>query len=179
MIISVMETDNGSGMTIHIIGSVGEKEFMNFVKSLLMKNRIKGVRYRYCIASFADANHANFSTNSLYRLVDWCQEAAVHNPDMRIAIIASQDLTFGLARMWEFFMTECPWKIGVFRRLLEARHWINATGHDPFVWPTSDIHDSPSPTDETPVDRIAERCRPSGNETSSSIHLRCTKVFEK
>ena len=162
MTIRLSDTDNGSGITIHIQGNVGEKEFMNFVKSLLTKKRIERLRCGYCIASFADANHANFSTHSLYRLADWCQEAAVHNPDMRIAIIASQDLTFGLARMWEFFMTECPWQISVFRRLLEARHWINATDHDPFALPTNDIQDSPSPTDVTPVDRIAQRCRPSG-----------------
>jgi hypothetical protein len=49
---------------------------------------------------------------------------SVYPPIEKIAIAASQDVTFGLARMFEMLADESPIEIRVFRGEAEARSWL-------------------------------------------------------
>ena len=141
MSITMTETDNGSGLTIQVPGSVDENAFMKAMEAILTPNENECQAYRYCILSFTAASSIDLSTYSLHRLSSWCEKIAAHTPGMLVAIVSDQDLTFGLARMWESFMTGCTWKIGVFRRSLDARLWIRKSIHDSFDGTRSDLPD--------------------------------------
>ena len=52
------------------------------------------------------------------------EEAAKVNPNIVVAIAASEDVIFGLSRMYGAFTDELPWKVFVTRRLDEAKNWI-------------------------------------------------------
>jgi len=46
----------------------------------------------------------------------------------RVALVASRDLVFGMARMYQSLRADAPYEIGVFRDMDEARFWL---GLDP------------------------------------------------
>ncbi|MEJ2655751.1 MAG: hypothetical protein P8012_00945 [Desulfobacterales bacterium] len=53
------------------------------------------------------------------------------NPGMLIAVVTDQDLIFGLARMWEAKTYDPSFDTRVFRKLEDAREWVNSKLHEP------------------------------------------------
>ena len=52
---------------------------------------------------------------TLYRL---------YNEKRRRAIVADEDITFGMARMYEVFREDAPEEIKLFRDMADARRWL-------------------------------------------------------
>jgi hypothetical protein len=50
-------------------------------------------------------------------------KAALRNPNVRVAIVISGKLAFGLARMYENATGESAWKTGIFETMEEAEAW--------------------------------------------------------
>jgi len=42
----------------------------------------------------------------------------------RVAIVAPQDLMFGVSRMYEGMISNPGWSVGVFRTMNEAQNWL-------------------------------------------------------
>lgn len=59
------------------------------------------------------------------------------NPDALVAVVAPNDLEFGLSRMWQILSDETPWEIRVFRGGEEARMWIRERAKE--RWKITDL----------------------------------------
>ena len=46
------------------------------------------------------------------------------NPNLISATVAPTDVIFGLARMWQVFVTRDGWKAEIFRSRIEAEEWL-------------------------------------------------------
>ena len=67
---------------------------------------------------------AEVSSNAIEQIAVLCRISAKINPYPVIAHIATIDLTYGLARMWEILSDETDWEIMVFRKRDDAEAWI-------------------------------------------------------
>ncbi len=48
----------------------------------------------------------------------------LYNEKSRRAIVADEDITFGMARMYEVFREDAPEEIKLFRDMADARRWL-------------------------------------------------------
>jgi len=48
-------------------------------------------------------------------------------PRCTVAVVARQDIQFGLARMWESYVSRVGWRTSVFRSRIEAEQWLART----------------------------------------------------
>lgn len=87
--------------------------------------RIKETTYQLVDLSAID--RVELSNNEIERLAQQDQLAFKVNPDMRIAIVGTKDLTYGLSRVWEVFACELYSQqvCEVFRDLEAAREWVH------------------------------------------------------
>lgn len=63
-------------------------------------------------------------TEAINLVAQYCVEASRVNPDAVIAIIADQDLIYGLSRMFQVLAEETGWEIEIFRLRDDAEAWI-------------------------------------------------------
>jgi hypothetical protein len=81
---------------------------------------------RYAIVDLSEAEEIHVSPAELRATVEEDKHIAqIAEPGMLVVIAAPQDLGFGLARMWEAFVSrDTKWRISVFRSIDDATAWI-------------------------------------------------------
>ena len=84
------------------------------------------------LSDFSDVVSLEISTGGVRELSNICLEAATRHPDPVVAIVGSQDVIFGLARMFEALSQRSPWEISVFRDRREAVDWIRTEVRERF-----------------------------------------------
>ncbi len=115
--------DNGKGI-LHIGSeSVTGQDLMTSASTVL-KLVQSGLRPEYALtdlsavtdfaASAADITHNAVLNRNIARLL----------PAVRIAIVASSDVVYGMARMWQALMDQSGWTSRVFRSSEEALSWL-------------------------------------------------------
>ena len=85
--------------------------------------QIRSIHYQ--IADFTDVETTDITSAQVQKLAEQDSSAAKINPDMILAIVGSDDLVYGLARMWEAYASEVSFEKAVFRQLEDAKKWIN------------------------------------------------------
>ena len=78
----------------------------------------------YQIVDTIDASDVSVSRDEMEGIAMLDKKAFEINPHMLIALVANNDLYFGLCRMWESFATDLPTKTMVFRKMEDAQQWI-------------------------------------------------------
>ena len=72
------------------------------------------------------------STGAVEEIARYSKKAAEMDPDRLTAIVASKDVIFGLARMWELMSGDVQTGVMVFREREDAEEWIRQEVKDRF-----------------------------------------------
>ncbi|CAD7849012.1 MAG: hypothetical protein [Olavius algarvensis Delta 4 endosymbiont] len=88
------------------------------------QKKIKAISYQ--IVDLATIDNIDLSSEDLEQLAHQDQYAFGVNPDIRIAVVGPQDLTFGLARVWEAYACQMnsPQACKIFRKRQDALEWV-------------------------------------------------------
>jgi len=124
MPIEIKDVENGLGNLIIVNGVVTEIEFVEALQRHLTQNPEKFRRYRFSLTDLSEVTELNLSKAVIEEHSRACIRSAEVNPDAVVAVVAPQDLQFGLSRMWEILSNEISWEICIFRRNEEARTWV-------------------------------------------------------
>ena len=79
-------------------------------------------KIKFFLLDYARAMSTTVSAGDLRGSVG--EEDARVNPNVVVAIAATEDVIFGMSRMYGVFADELPWKVFITRRLDEAKNWI-------------------------------------------------------
>jgi hypothetical protein len=120
-----LKPDERLVVLVHV-GVVTDDEFLLFYKALYEENRFdksfnllvdlrqteSTVRSAGALNQFADFVHQHY-TNITAR--------------PKVAVVAPEDISFGLARMYEVFSGDVPWEFVVFRKADAALKWLGVS----------------------------------------------------
>jgi hypothetical protein len=106
------------------MGRIPDDEFLEFYKELYESNA--SIASMNHLVDLRKADSSPRSSDVLHQLADFMQssfEGLTTGP--KVAVVASKDLSFGLARMYEAFADIIPWNFIVFRDIDEALTWLD------------------------------------------------------
>ena len=64
------------------------------------------------------------STQKVELIAEYCKSSSIVNQGAIVALVASQDLIYGLSRMWQVLSEGTNWETMVFRNREDAEAWI-------------------------------------------------------
>jgi hypothetical protein len=104
-------------------GVVTDDEFLSFYKALFQDNR-----FDESFKLLVDLRQAESSVRSgatLHEFADFIRRQYLSTTATpKVAVVAPEDISFGLARMYEAFSEEVPWEFEVFRAIDAALAWL-------------------------------------------------------
>jgi hypothetical protein len=125
MPIEVRDLDEGVGILIVGTGIVTDKEYVDAHKKYLMQDEDKLKKYRYSLSDYTGVTKAATSTEAITLIANLCKRVAKISPEaVVVAVVANQDMIYGLARMSQILMDETGWEHQVFRNREDAESWI-------------------------------------------------------
>lgn len=83
---------------------------------------IQNIRYQIC--DYTDVEDVQISSEEIILISKQDKMAANINPTMVIAVVAMDNVTYGMSRMWEAYSTDSPLKTAVFHTIEQAKEWI-------------------------------------------------------
>ena len=83
---------------------------------------------RFLILDYSDATSGDLPTPSIRDAAYADLALAQRYPDLRLAVVAPQDLFYGLARMWEGFLGAASARCRVVRNRNEVVAWLQEQG---------------------------------------------------
>lgn len=116
--------DKGQDLTVHVVtGPVSEAEMYDALTKLYKQEPTM-----HLLWDMSKAEVGHVTTDTLRRFVRKAAQMGERRQGGRTAIIAPQDLQYGLARMSEFFaeMESAPYNLRVFRSKEEALQWLKS-----------------------------------------------------
>ena len=124
MPIEMRDVADGVGVIITGRGMIAERQWLDSYIEHLTQDENKFRIYRYSLADYTAATDIDVSNDAIHTIVEYCRRASKINPKPIVAIVANQDLAFGLARMWEILVDAVDWETMVFRKREDAEAWI-------------------------------------------------------
>ena len=82
------------------------------------------------LCDFRDVTEAHLGESEVREIVAAEEGSLDFLTGARIALVAPEDFSFGLARMWEILADRMPFETHVFRSLGEAIAWLGLTERD-------------------------------------------------
>ena len=131
MPIEIKLTDAGVGLVQIAAGALSGAQILSAVEERF-ESESSVARYKYCLLDYSETENINISTEEIITAASIYALAAKINPDIVVAIVASEDIIYGLARMWESYAKDIPWEKMVFRKRDEAEKWIRETAKSKF-----------------------------------------------
>jgi hypothetical protein len=118
-----VENQNDMGVVLTCSGLGTGEEFINVARSLVTE-RNRGLKY--IIVDLTEIDDFQASTAEVRAVAsENVQLAHIAEPKMLVAVAATKDIGFGIARMWEVYASfKTAWRISVFRSRGEANAWI-------------------------------------------------------
>jgi len=84
-----------------------------------------GAELTHGLVDLSDVTELHLSAEEVELIALENRIAAASMPPATVAVIATRDLAFGLARMWEAMVSGTNWRTRVFRDADAAREWLN------------------------------------------------------
>lgn len=110
-------------VTFHHVGDVTDDELLTFYKEFF--DGPKTGDYLKLLILLEQTKSFGRSSAALRSLAEILQEASERDPaERKAAVVAPEDHSFGMARMYEAFSGSVPWEFRVFRDRDEARIWL-------------------------------------------------------
>ena len=124
MPIEVENLSGGLGVLFRCRGPLAGKDFIHANDGILA-SREHYQWSRYVLVDTSDANPIEVSSVDLRAIAEQSEQLAKTGfENIVVAIVAPQDLAFGLARMWEVFVYKTGWVTMSFRSRNDAETWI-------------------------------------------------------
>jgi hypothetical protein len=116
--------DRENDLTTHVITGYADEKEMHAV----LEEDYSSEPTLRVLWDMSQAQVGHVTAEILRNFVKAAAQKGVPGKGGRSAVIAPQDLQFGLARMSEFFteLEEAPFKFSAFRTREEALQWLNA-----------------------------------------------------
>ena len=124
MPVSIVLLDDGEGILYLCEGALRGPEIIRANQELLASPGQRRGR-RYGLVDFSAAASVEISTSELRILAEQdarlAREAKI---PILLAVVAPDDLGYGLARMWQAFAQDIGWSAEVFRERSTAQRWL-------------------------------------------------------
>ena len=106
------------------IGTITDDEFLAFYRSLYENDRI--TPSMNLLVDLRQADSTTRSSDVLRKFAGFIETKLTGIPERpKVAVVAPEDLSFGLARMYEAFADSVPWDFEVFREMNAALAWLD------------------------------------------------------
>lgn len=113
-------------IAVHV-GVVPDAEFLSTYRSLYAD-----ARFDISFDLLVDLRRADSSTRSTEALREFAECVSERYPNSdtrpRVAVVATENISFGLARMYEALSDTVPWDFHVFREVSDALEWLGTDG---------------------------------------------------
>jgi hypothetical protein len=114
------------GVLVHI-GIITDDEFLAFYKSLYESGQLDPSMN--LLVDLRQSESAPRSSEVLRQFAGFVQKKFTKiTTRPKVAVVAPEDLSFGLARMYEVFAHSIPWDFEVFRAVDAALSWLALPG---------------------------------------------------
>ena len=117
-----LKPDERLVILVHV-GAVPDDEFLSFYKSLY-----EDTRFDKSFNMLIDLRHTESSVRSsatLNEIADFIRKQCVSTTArLKVAVVAPEDISYGLARMYELLSSDVPWEFSVFRDADAALAWL-------------------------------------------------------
>lgn len=124
MPIVIRQADGGLGVIVTASGAVSEREYLDFYEAQLTAPAAAVLAHRYCLTDYTAVESVDISAGAIAHVAALTRKAARTALPTVTAIVASQDLIYGLTRMWQIQTSDEVPTASVFRDLAEAKAWI-------------------------------------------------------
>jgi hypothetical protein len=122
MPIEVSYTEDG-GILLVVTGVATGREIKE-VNHEIYETPEKIARILYQIVDFSNITSLDVTNSEVEDIAAQDKRAFQINPNMLVAVVGKDDLTFGLSRMWEALTYDGPSQTMVFRKSENAQQWI-------------------------------------------------------
>lgn len=85
----------------------------------------------HCLIDLSGVTDLHVSNDEIDIIAAEGRRVAAIAPHVTVAVVATRDLAFGLARMWEALVATPGWKTRVFRDRGAACEWLSAESGNP------------------------------------------------
>jgi hypothetical protein len=117
-----LKPDERLVILIHV-GAVSDDEFLSFYKALFEDSRFD--KSFNLLIDLRQAESSVRSTAALNKFAHFVRQQFVNTTARpKVAVVASEDISFGLARMYEVLSGAVPWEFVVFRTANAALAWL-------------------------------------------------------
>ena len=132
MPIELQYRDAGLGVVFVCTGVVTADEFTRANEEIYSEESLD--RLQYQLIDFTATEHLEVSLEEIrdFAAVDMtaASQSQSQSQSHIIAVAGSDDLTFGISRMWQAFASDSNIRSGVFRSVPDAERWIKETLQD-------------------------------------------------
>jgi len=115
--------DNGKGVLHTGSRTVTGQDLIASAATLLQQIK-NGLRPEYGFTDLSGVTDFTVTSGEIERNADLNKEIARLCPSVRVAIVASADVVYGMARKWQAHVDESGWTSMVFRTKEEAAEWL-------------------------------------------------------
>lgn len=122
MPLTINYKDDGRGIEILATGTVHGREIIDAHKEIYSEENLK--RQLYQIIDRSLCLEYDVSTEEIKKIAELDNTAALINPHIIIAIVAPDDLQYGMSRIWQAYTDESGFKTRVFRDRKSADLWL-------------------------------------------------------
>jgi len=115
---------DGAGLLFICTGNVTARDLLDAKDRLLeMPSRLR--ECQFAIVDLGLASSLHLSPDDIRRIADKDRDLAViTRPGLPIAVLAPNDVAYGLARMWEIFVENTGWETIIFTSREEGENWV-------------------------------------------------------
>lgn len=124
MTVEIRQLDNGLGLAITWSGTLTEAEYLDFYREQLSKESVQHQEHRYSITDWSDVTETQLSPDAIAQVAWLFRDVADVSSHPVIAIVAREDMSFGLCRMWEMQTADSEPIMMVFREREAAKIWV-------------------------------------------------------
>jgi hypothetical protein len=123
MPLQVQYLDQGRGVVFTATGMLTGEEFVRTNAEILSRDLV-AEPYLYGLFDFDGVEAVSVSANDIREVASRNVAESVKMPKLVVAVHATSNLTYGLARMWEILVEQSGWTTSVFRDRSEAVAWL-------------------------------------------------------
>lgn len=128
MPIELRYRDAGAGVVFICTGTVTAAEFSRANEEVYSAESLE--RLRYQLIDFSATEHLESNLEDTRKNAEIDALAARQGPGIIIAVAGSDDLIFGISKMWQALACDSNLRTGVFRSVSDAELWIKQTLED-------------------------------------------------
>lgn len=115
---------DGLGVYFRCRGEVNVPQFLSANEQLIAANS-PAKKLKYAIVDLVGMNPMYVAPSEMETIVQQDRQIAALIPGgLIVALVAEQNVTYGLARMWEAFVAGINWETQSFRAEAEAVAWV-------------------------------------------------------